>query len=195
MLISWNTWWGYACSNQNHGLKMHVDCCWDPNKPTRFRGRCVYSYDLGVFCMPKFWAYENLKKLKKKMSPWIFLDMLIVNMLYSSFVYQSKICPVLGFRWDMCKSVTSHCRSVGFCIVLCVVSTLNSLAIQSKACISTAKYKHSPFLWKLCWNCFLIIFSENTKKQKRTENTLNALNFSRNTTMLLFYVYFTCISV
>ena len=154
----------------------------------------VFTHMIWVYFVCLNFEHMKIKNIKrKKMLPWIFLDMLIVNMLYSSFVYQSKICPVLGFRWDMCKSVTSHCRSVGFCIVLCVVSTLNSLAIQSKACISTAKYKHSPFLWKLCWNCFLIIFSENTKKQKRTENTLHTL--SRNTTMLLFYVYFTCISV
>ena len=44
--------------------------------------------------------------------------------------------------------VTSHCHSVGFCIV---VSALNSQAIQSKACISAAKYKKPlSFFWKLC---------------------------------------------
>ena len=40
---------------------------------------------------------------------------------------------------------TSCCPSVGFCIALCVVSVLNSQALQSEVCICVAKYKHLPF--------------------------------------------------
>ena len=37
-----------------------------------------------------------------------------------------------------------------FSIVLCLVLALNSWAVESKVCISAAKYEHSPFFWKPC---------------------------------------------
>ncbi len=50
------------------------------------------------------------------------------------------------FGGTLCVSLaTSRCHGLGFCVGLCVVSALNSEAVQSKACISTAKYEHSPF--------------------------------------------------
>ena len=64
------------------------------------------------------------------------------------FVFQSKIYPVFGGACVILA--TFQCHSVGFCIVLCVVLALNSLAVQSRACISVAKYEHSPFFWKPC---------------------------------------------
>ena len=88
-------------------------------------------------------------------------------MFHSSFVFQSRICPVLGFGWhtwktqglsllyyikysvlhkaqyNMRNTESSNCH--GFGIVLYVVSALNSGVIQSKACISVTKYKHQPF--------------------------------------------------
>ena len=83
------------------------------------------------------------------------------------FVFQSKIYPV--FSGACVIFATFQCHSVGFCIVLCVVLALNSLAVQSRACISVAKYEHSPFFWKPCQNCFQIIFTENEIRQKRTD--------------------------
>ena len=61
--------------------------------------------------------------------------------------------------------MTSGCHSVGLCNVLYVVTALNSLAIQSEACISTAKYECSPFSGSL----LEIIFTENKLKQERTD--------------------------
>ena len=58
--------------------------------------------------------------------------------------------------------VTSCCRIAGFCIALCVVSALNSWAIQSKACISAPKYKRSPFYWSRVEIIFRL-FSLRTK--------------------------------
>ena len=77
------------------------------------------------------------------------------------------MCP--GFGGACVILATSHCHSVSFCIVLCVVLALNSQAIQSKACISVAKHEHSPFFWKVCQNCFQIIFTENEMRWKRTD--------------------------
>jgi len=95
------------------------------------------SYDLGVFCMPEFSAYENAK-----------IQNMIINMsrhICSLFVFHSRKSPVLGFWWHICKSCDPHCHSVVFCIDLCAVSALNFQAIQSEVCISTAKYELSPF--------------------------------------------------
>ena len=49
--------------------------------------------------------------------------------------------PGSGFSVTHVNLMTSHCRSVGYCIALCVVSALNSRAIQSQACISATDYK------------------------------------------------------
>ena len=57
-----------------------------------------------------------------------------------------------GFGGTYVSLVNSYCHSVSFCVVLSVISVLNSQAIQSEACISAAKYKHLPFFsgfWKL----------------------------------------------
>ena len=56
--------------------------------------------------------------------------------LFSSLEYAQLW--VLG---GACLSLTtSHCHSVGICIVHCVVLALSSQAVQSKACISAAKW-------------------------------------------------------
>ena len=75
--------------------------------------------------------------------------------------------------------VTSHCCSVGICIALCVALHWFSRAIQSSAYISGAKYEHSPFFWKLCWNYFQIIFDW---EQNQMENKWKYSNFSIKTT-------------
>ena len=54
--------------------------------------------------------------------------------IYAQFWVFSDVCTV--------SLMTSQCHSVGFCIALCVVSTQNFRVVQSKACISAAKYKH-----------------------------------------------------
>ena len=85
--------------------------------------------------------------------------------LFSSLEYAQFW--VLG---GACKSLaTTRCQYVSFCMALCVVLALNSLAIQSKACVFTAKCEHLPFFFKLCGNYFQIIFTENKMKQKRTD--------------------------
>ena len=65
--------------------------------------------------------------------------------------------------------MTSHRSSASFCIAICVVWALNSRAVQSEACISTAKYKRLPFFWKPCGHFLGIVFTENKMKQKRTD--------------------------
>ena len=60
----------------------------------------VYMYDLGIFCMPTFSAYENTKISTTKIWSQIFLDRFC-----SSFVFQSRICLVLGFWWHLYKSL------------------------------------------------------------------------------------------
>ena len=47
--------------------------------------------------------------------------------------------------------VTSQCSSVSFCIVLCVVSALNSQAIQNKACTFTIKisFTYAVIVWAM----------------------------------------------
>ena len=74
--------------------------------------------------------------------------------------------PSSGFQWCMCGSpTTAGCHSLGLCIALYVVTALNSLAIQSEAGISTAKYECSPF----SGSRLEIIFTENKLKQARTD--------------------------
>ena len=79
-------------------------------------GHILYAW---IFSIP----YENMKKKKIH--------------ICSSLVFQSR-CTWLSLT-------TSRCRSVGFSIVLCVVSALNFQAIQSEACIAAAKYEHLAF--------------------------------------------------
>ena len=52
-----------------------------------------------------------------------------------------------GFGGTCVSRVTSHCRCVGFCIALCVVSALNSWASQSMASVSAEKCKGLPFFF------------------------------------------------
>ena len=69
------------------------------------------------------YIYENTKIMRGK-KEWseIFLDILC-----GSFVFRSRICPVLGFLCGTCLSlVTTHCHSFAFCIALSVASALNS---------------------------------------------------------------------
>ena len=53
--------------------------------------------------------------------------------------------PSSGVLMTTVSLATSCCHIIGFCIVLCVVLTLNSQAVLSKACIATAKNKRLPF--------------------------------------------------
>ena len=80
------------------------------------------------------------------------------------FPPQFGICLVFGGK---CVSLaTPCCHTFGFCIAPCVVSALNCRAIRSEACIFAAKYQHSPFFWKSCWNCFEIIFTGTKWNEK-----------------------------
>ena len=89
-------------------------------------------------------------------------------------LFCSPECAEFWVFGGTCVSLaTSHLRSVSFCIVLCVDSTLNSQAVRNEAGVSTAKYECLNFFWKSCWNCFQISFTENEMKQKSSENTLN----------------------
>ena len=88
-------------------------------------------------------------------------------MFCSLFVFQSGICPVLDFRWYLCK-VSCLCHRVGFCIVLCIVSALNSLAIQTRLIFPLQKYEPLPFFLKQCGNYFQVIFTSDKMKWKRT---------------------------
>ena len=113
----------------------------------------VWSADLFACTL---WAYlvhlnfQHMKKVKKKK---------IINISRCVLWFICfPVCsmPTSGFLMvHRCVSIATFCCcSVGFCIALSVVSTPNSWAIQSEACIYVTKYKHSPFLWKPCWNCF-----------------------------------------
>ena len=69
--------------------------------------------------------------------------------------------PGSGFSVTHVNLMTSHCHSVGSCIALCVVSALNSWAIQSQACISAADYKVVAIFLE---SVLKIIFTENKMK-------------------------------
>ena len=94
-------------------------------------------------------------------------------MFCGSFVCQSRICPC----------------TVGFCIALCVVSALNSPAIQSKACISIAKYKHWPVFWKPWWNYFQINFIENKNEMRKK---WKYSDFSKKKALLFVFSFLKC---
>ena len=93
--------------------------------------------------------------------------------------------PRSGFLLTRVSLTTSRCLCVSFCTAVCVVSALNFQAIPSKACISTARYKCSPFFWKLCWNYFQIIFAENETKWKRSDG--DSANAVREELLVLRY--------
>ena len=81
-----------------------------------------------------------------------------------------KFAHFLVFISACASLTTSHCCSLGLCIALCVVLALNSWADQREACISVTKYDLPlHFLWKLCWNYFQTIFTENKLKWKRSD--------------------------
>ena len=64
--------------------------------------------------------------------------------------------------------MTSRCCSVGFCIAFCVVTALNSWAVQSEASISAVKYKCLPFLGSHVEIIFGFFFpAEDGMKQKK----------------------------
>ena len=116
-------------------------------KPPRYHQTCLLIWFglIGLFCTPTFSAYEENKNRKNSRCV----------MQFSCCFFHSGICP--------CVSLASpHCSSVSFCVALCVASALNSRAIQSEACIFTAKYEHAPFFLKLCSNYFRL-FSLRTK--------------------------------
>ena len=90
----------------------------------------------------------------------IFLDT-----FYGSFVFQSRICPIVGFWWHMCKSRDILCRFL-YC-------TLCSLGAEFSGNSKPGLYfccthKHSLF----SGSHVEIIFTENKTKCKRNENTL-----------------------
>ena len=77
---------------------------------------------------------------------------------YAHFWVFSGVCVSLA---------SSPCRRFSFCVALCIVSALNSRAIQSEDCISAANHECWTFFWKLRLNYFLIVFTENKMKRKR----------------------------
>ena len=80
--------------------------------------------------------------------------------------------PGSGFSVTHVNLMTSHCRSVGSCIALCVVSALNSWAIQSRACISAADYKVVAIflesVLKIIFRLFLLRTKRNGTKNENT---------------------------
>ena len=73
--------------------------------------------------------------------------------------------PGSGFPVTPVNLKTSHSCRVGCCIALCVVSALNSWAIQSQACISAADYKVvTIFLESVLKIIFRLFFTENKMK-------------------------------
>ena len=92
---------------------------------------------------------------------------------------------VLGFQCPMCQFwvftvpcvsapcvsfVTSCCRSVSFCIELCVVLALNSWGWYF--CCKIWAFTFSFFWWKLRWNYFQNYFHlEQNKMEKKWKNT------------------------
>ena len=124
--------------------------------------RPVYSYNWGILCPPKFSEYMKIRKFPPKYNHKSFYTCFAIH-LFSSPEYAQFL--VFG---GTCVSLTSsHSCSFSFCVGLSVVLALNSQAIQIKACISAAKYEHSPFFWKLCWNYFQIIFTENKRNREK----------------------------
>ena len=87
------------------------------------------------------YVYETFRRKKGNVSRHVlgFVCFAVQNMPSSGF----SVAHVLSLT-------TSRCHSASFCIVLCVVLVLNSWAVQSEACIFTAKYERLPFFWKPC---------------------------------------------
>ena len=68
-------------------------------------------YDLGIFCMPKFSAYENFPK-------YTIINISREVLLFVCFPVQNM--PSSGFFHGTCVSlVTARCHSISFCIALC----------------------------------------------------------------------------
>ena len=109
--------------------------------------------------MPRISAYKSnnnkKKKKKKKVGGWgrggantiinisryVFAVHLFFSLEYAQFWGFGGAC--------VCLTISRFCR-VGFCSALCVFLALNYQAIQSKVCISAAKYEHLSFFEKLC---------------------------------------------
>ena len=90
-----------SCSVGDEDMWMYLFC----NRVVRV-SRPACSYDLGL---PKFLAYGSTKVKKKQGKNTIIL--IFLDMFCGSFVFQSRICPVLG---GTCVSLaTSCCHSVG----------------------------------------------------------------------------------
>ena len=182
-VVAWTASWGRlfqphavlrkkACSFLScRSLRLHDDCSWQPDrmageekKPCLYRP--VYSHNLSVFCLPKFSAYENTQILKMNTILNISTHVLWF-VCFSSLEY----AQFWGFSGTCVSLTTSRCRSFSFHIVLCVVSALNSWAIQSEAFISPAKYQYLPFFLKPSWNYFQVSFTKSKVKWKRNEKT------------------------
>ena len=117
------------------------------------------SLTLDVACTDLFFVHLNFQTMKIRKFPPEYDH----KYFFTSFAVHLFSSPEYAQFWvfgGTCLT-TCHCYSVSFCVVLSVVLALNSQAFQSKACISAAKYEHSPFFWKPCWNYFQIIFTEN----------------------------------
>ena len=73
-------------------------------------------YDFGIFCRPDFfsiWKYEEKKRKGKKYHKYFLTG------FCGLFVFQSRIYPVLGFGWCMCK----------YCVLWLPYCTLCSLGV------------------------------------------------------------------
>ena len=85
-------------------------------------------------------------------------------MFCGSFVFQFGICPVLILYLQISRPLAAVVSVSA--LSFCVVSALNSRAIQSEACISAAKYERSSFF---SGSRAEISFTENKMKRKRTD--------------------------
>ena len=94
------------------------------------------------------WAYFSALAFEKfnKLKAIVYISWYVLWLV----CFPPQIMPSFG---HMLSLATSPCHSVGFCIVLCIVSALNSQAIQSEACISAAEYKHLPFFLEAVLKC------------------------------------------
>ena len=128
------------------------------------------SLTLDVACTDLFFVHLNFQTMKIRKFPPEYDH----KYFFTSFAVHLFSSPEYAQFWvfgGTCLT-TCYCCSVSFCVVLSVVLALNSQEFQSKACISAAKYEHSPFFWKPCWNYFQIIFTENKWNSGRKKNIL-----------------------
>ena len=114
---------------------------------------------LGVFCTSKFSVYENTKKEK--------IDHKYLQTCCGLLVFQSRISPVLGFWWHICKSCDLWLLYYQF--LYCALGSLSTefSGNSNQTCILAEKYEHLLFLLEATLKKKIqIIFTENKTKQK-----------------------------